>query len=178
MHDGVIQYLCAENSSGVNPCSGNTVQGISGASYTAPAGDMAVAPTTITTWDSCCGSLAPQPGPDPTVLQYMSHYPLPNDQTAGDLLNTAGFRFRDPTKTHKNWYIAKLDYNITSDARHRLSLTGALANENSDASSAAAPFLPGSPPEENVINFNKGLIAGYSAILSPTHQQLSLWICS
>jgi hypothetical protein len=164
MRDGVIQYLCLTTTS--PPCTGNTVQGISGASYTAPAGDMAVAPATITNWDST--SDAPQPGPDAAVLQYMSQYPLPNDQTTGDLLNTAGFRFRDPTKTHKNWYIAKLDYNITSDGKHRLSLTGALANENTDLGSSSAPFLPGTAPQENLITFNKGLIAGYTAVLSPT----------
>jgi hypothetical protein len=162
MRDGVIQYLCAQSSV---PCPGNTVQGISGASYTAPAGYYALSPAQITAMDST--SLGPH-GPDPAVLQYMSAYPLPNDQTTGDLLNTAGFRFRDPTKTHKNWYVAKLDYNITSDARHRISVTGALANENSDTSSAAAPFLPGSAPEENIVNFNKGVIVGYSAVLSPT----------
>jgi hypothetical protein len=169
MRDGVIQYYCASDTSGNNLCPvGNTVQGISGASYTAPADYMAVAPTTITAWDSCCGSLVPQPGPDAAVLQYMSHYPLPNEPGLGDTVNTAGFAFHAPTKTHKNWYIAKLDYNITSDARHRLSLSGALANENTDFGASAAPFLPGSPPEENIITFNKGLIAGYSAVLSPT----------
>ncbi|MGB6386151.1 MAG: TonB-dependent receptor [Terriglobales bacterium] len=162
MRDGVIQYLCLVGT----PCTGNTVQGISGASYTAPAGDMAVAPATITNWDST--SLAPQPGPDAAVLQYMSQYPLPNDQTTGDLLNTAGFRFRDPTKTHRNWYVAKLDYNITSDGKHRLSLTGALANESSDYGTSSAPFLPNTPPQVNQITFNKGLIAGYTAVLSPT----------
>jgi hypothetical protein len=164
MRDGVIQYLCLTTTS--PPCTGNSVLGISGASYTAPAGDMAVAPATITNWDST--SLAPQPGPDAAVLQYMSQYPLPNDQTTGDLLNTAGFRFRDPTTTHKNWYIAKLDYNITSDGKHRLSLTGALANENTDYGTNYAPFLPGTPPQVNLITFNKGLIAGYTAVLSPT----------
>jgi hypothetical protein len=166
MRDGVIQYLCASDINGNNLCpSGNTVQGISGASYTAPADYMAVAPATITNWDGT--SLGPH-GPDPTVLQYMTQYPLPNEPGLGDTVNTAGFAFHAPTKTHKNWYIAKLDYNITSDARHRLSLTGALANENTDLGTNYAPFLPGSPPEENVITFNKGLIAGYSAVLSPT----------
>jgi len=37
---------------------------------------------------------------------------------------------------------------------NRLSITGALANEDS----AGAPFSPGTAPETNVVNFNKGLI--------------------
>src|SRR5580704_7821408 len=156
LRDGVIQYLCLNRAL----CPGNTVQGESGASYMSPAGYRALSPAQITAMDGT--SLGPH-GPDPAVLQYMnSIYPLPNDQTTGDLVNTAGYRFRAPTHTTKNWYIAKLDYNITADAKQRLSLTGALAND----SDAGAPFLPGNPPETTVLNFSKGLIASYSSVLS------------
>jgi hypothetical protein len=154
MRDGVIQYLCQTAAQ----CPGNTVQGISGASYTAPAGYMALSPTQITAMDST--SLGPH-GPDPAVLSYMAKYPLPNDLTVSNY-NTAGYRFRAPTDTTKNWYIAKLDYNITRDAKQRLSVSAALANE----SSAGAPFLPGMVPEQNNVNYNKGIIVGYSAVLS------------
>jgi hypothetical protein len=91
-----------------------------------------------------------------------STYPLPNDATVGDGLNTAGYRFRAPTNTKKNWYIAKMDYNLTRDAKHRISVSAALANENE----AGAPFLPGAPPETDIVNYNKGIIVGYSAVLS------------
>jgi len=164
MRDGVIQYLCQTNPDGspnTTLCHGNTVQGNSLATYTAPPGYEALSPGDITAMDST--SLGPH-GPDPAVLSYMAKYPLPNDQTTGDLVNTAGYRFRAPTDTTKNWYIAKLDYNITRDAKQRLSISAALANE----SSASAPFLPGGAPEENIVNYNKGIIAGYSAVLSPS----------
>jgi hypothetical protein len=164
MRDGVIQYLCQTNPDGslnTTLCPGNTVQGKSLASYTAPPGYEALSPGQITAMDST--SLGPH-GPDPAVLSYMANYPLPNDQTTGDLVNTAGYRFRAPTDTTKNWYIAKLDYNITRDAKQRLSISAALANENS----AGAPFLPGGVPEQSNVNYNKGIIAGYSAVLSPS----------
>ncbi len=154
MRDGVIQYLCQTTAL----CPGNTVQGISGASYTAAPGYMALSPQQITAMDS--NSLGPH-GPDPAVLSYMSTYPLPNDLTVSNY-NTAGYRFRAPTDTKKNWYIAKLDYNITADAKQRISISGALANE----SSAGAPFLPGTLPEQNNVDYNKGIIVGYSAVLS------------
>jgi Carboxypeptidase regulatory-like domain len=158
MRDGVIQYACLNQDT--TTCPGNTVQGISGASYTAPAGYFALSPTQITNMDSAS---AGSHGPNPTVLQYMnSTYPLPNDATVGDGVNTAGYRFRAPTDTTKNWYIAKLDYNITADGRHRLSVSGSLANENA----AGAPFLPGSAPEQEIVNYNKGIVAGYTAALS------------
>jgi hypothetical protein len=158
MRDGVIQYLCLNQDT--TACPGNTVQGISGASYSAPAGYFALSPGQITAMDST--SLGPH-GPNPTVLQYMnSTYPLPNDSTVGDGVNTAGYRFRAPTDNTKNWYIAKLDYNITTDGKHRLSVSGSLANENA----AGAPFLPGTAPEQDIVNYNKGIVAGYTAVLS------------
>src|SRR5208283_3108055 len=131
-------------------CPGNSVT-VNSNTYTASPGYRILSPTQITQMDST--SFGPH-GPDPVVLQYMSGYPLPNDTTVGDGLNTAGYRFRASTHTKKNWYIGKLDYNLTSDGKHRLSLSGALANEND----AGAPFLPGTLPETTTVNFNKGLI--------------------
>ena len=159
LRNGVMQYYCLNGDT--TQCPGNSVT-VNGTTYTAPAGYMALSPTQITAMDS--HSLAPQPGPNPIVEQYMESYPLPNDATVGDGVNTAGYRFRAATHTKKNWYIAKLDYNLTANGQHRLSLSGALANENL----AGAPFLPGTPPETTTVNFNKGLIASYSAVFSPT----------
>ena len=163
MRDGVIQYLCQLNADGsinTRQCPGNTVKGLSGNSDTAPPGYFALSPAQITAMDNT--SLGPH-GPDPAVVSYLkSTYPLPNDSTTGDLVNTAGYRFSAPTHDTKNWYIAKMDYNITQDAKQRLSLSGALANE----SNPQAPFLPGTAPEQTIVNYNKGLIANYSAVLS------------
>ena len=64
----------------------------------------------------------------------------------------------------KNWYIAKLDYNLTKDGKQRLSLSGSMANENQ----AAAPFLPGQAPTSDLVNYSKGLIANYTATLKST----------
>jgi hypothetical protein len=160
MRDGVIQYSCLNQDTSL--CPGNTVQGISGAPYTAPAGYFALSPKQITAMD---GTSRGPHGPNPVVLKFMnSTYPLPNDATVGDGVNTAGFRFRAATNVTKNWYIAKLDYNITTDGTHRLYLSGALANQNS----AGAPFLPGAAPEQDIVNYNKGLLVGYTAVLSST----------
>lgn len=159
--NGVVQYLCLETTSGqlnTGQCPGNSVTA-NGATYTAPPGYEAVSPATLTAWDGT--SLGPH-GPDPVVEQFYASYPLPNDFTAGDGFNTAGYRFRGSTHNTKNWSIGKLDYNLTSDGRHRLSLNGSLANE----SLGGAPFLPGQSPEETTVLFNKGLIASYTAVFS------------
>jgi hypothetical protein len=167
LRDGVVQYVCATPSA----CPGNTVTGISGTTYTAAPGTQAVSPTQLTAMDTYSfqqagllpGYTGPI-GPDPAMLAYFNKYPLPNDYTQGDGYNTAGYRFAAPTHNDKNWYIAKMDYNITQDGKQRVSLTGALANENW----AMAPFLPGDIPEEDIVNYNKGLIANYSSVLSNT----------
>lgn len=161
---GVIEYLCQESTPGTpnaSLCPGNSVT-VNSSTYAAQPGYIAIAPSTITAWDST--SLGPH-GPNPVVMQYMSTYPLPNDlANDGDGLNTAGYRFRAATHNKKNWYIAKLDYNLTANGQHRLSLSGSLANEDNPQ----APFLPGTAPEQTLVNFNKGLIASYSAVFSPT----------
>ena len=157
LRNGGIGYYCLNGDT--MQCPGNTAI-INGTSFTAPAGYMILTPTQITQMDS--SSFGPH-GPNPAVLQFYGSYPLPNDLTVGDGLNEAGYRFRGSTFTKKNWYISKLDYNLTADGRHRLSLSGALANE----SDAGAPYLPGQVAEQTTVNFNKGLIASYTAVLSP-----------
>lgn len=158
LRDGIIQYVCQDPTQ----CPGGTVTGLDGKQFSYASGVMALSPQQLTAMDS--GSLGPH-GPDPVVINYMNTvYPSPNDFTTGDLLNTAGYRFRAPTTTDKNWYIAKLDYNITEDGRHRLSVSGALSNE----ADAGQPFLPGTPPETTTVNYNKGIIANYEASLTPT----------
>ena len=168
LRDGVVQYLCLETTPGTPntaECPGNTVTGLSGATYTAPPGDLALSPQQITQMDRT--SFGPTHGPNSVVINYMnSTYPLPNDSTVGDGLNTAGFRFRARTPSTKNWYIGKIDYNLTADARHRISVSGALANESDVNGTTGAPFLPGMPPEQTIVNFNKGLIVNYSGVFS------------
>jgi hypothetical protein len=167
LRDGVVEYVCDPSAT----CPGNTVQGLSGASYTVGPGVNALSPQQLTAMDTAgfqqAGLLPGYTGPigpDPTMISYFNKYPLPNDFTQGDGYNTAGYRFAAPTHNTKNWYIGKMDYNITQDGKQRVSLTGALANENW----AMAPFLPGDAPEQDIVNYNKGLIANYSAVISST----------
>lgn len=165
LRDGVVEYVCDPSAT----CPGNTVKGLSGASYSVGPGVNALSPQQLTAMDTngfqqaglLPGYTGPI-GPDPAMISYFNKYPLPDDFTQGDGYNTAGYRFAAPTSNVKNWYIAKMDYNLTRDGKQRVSLTGALANENS----AMAPFLPGDIPEQDIVNYNKGLIANYSSVLT------------
>ena len=162
LRDGVVQYVC---DSGAN-CPGNTVTGISGATYSAGPGNHVLSPAQLTAMDpagALPGYTGPV-GPDPAVVKFFNTYPLPNDFSQGDGFNTAGYRFAAPTSNTKNWYIAKMDYNITKDGRQRVSLTGSMANENQ----GNAPFLPGQAPTTDLVNYSKGLIANYTATIKST----------
>lgn len=164
LRDGVVQYACDASAN----CPGNTATGYSSATYSPGMGYFAMSPAQLATMDANAAANQPgllnayKPGPNAAMLAYFGQYPLPNDFSQGDGLNTAGYRFAAPTKNTKNWYIAKLDYNITKDGKQRVSLSGALANQDQ----ANAPFLPGTPPERSILNFSKGLILNYSAVIT------------
>jgi hypothetical protein len=169
LRDGVIFYQCDHTSATVaTDCPGGSVTGKSGAAYAIPA-PITNSDGSITAYNA----LSPQQitqmdplhlGPSPVMLTYLSakNWPLPNNTGGGDGFNYSNFTFRAPVKNTKNWYIGRLDYNITRDAKQRVGVSGALANENL----GDAPFLPGQASEHTTVNFNKGIIANYSGVIS------------
>src|SRR5207247_10012377 len=68
-------------------------------------------------------------GPNPAVLAIFKQYPVPNDFTTGDGLNAQGFRFNSPIHLSWNTYIARMDYNLTSDGKHSVFWRGSLQND-------------------------------------------------
>ncbi|MBL8204854.1 MAG: TonB-dependent receptor [Blastocatellia bacterium] len=65
-----------------------------------------------------------------------------NDSTQGDGLNTGGFRFNAPTPVKQNAHTARIDWTITGDQKHLLSLRGNYQNDLT----GAAPYFPDTPP--------------------------------
>ncbi|MES2390564.1 MAG: TonB-dependent receptor [Acidobacteriota bacterium] len=52
------------------------------------------------------------------VLSFVKgRYPAPNDQSAGDGVNTAGYRFTYPTPDLSTTYVGRVDYNLTPHQR-------------------------------------------------------------
>ena len=60
------------------------------------------------------------PGADQSLLNFMQTrgYPLPNNSSVGDGLNTSGYYFVSPARDHDNTYILRLDFQATTN--HRL----------------------------------------------------------
>jgi len=101
-------------------------------------------------------------GPSAGVLAIFNQYPLPNDNTTGDGLNTFGFRFNSPIHLKWNTYLARLDYNLSKDGKHTLFWRGNLQNDKDNSSQQ----FPGQAPRFTNLGTNKGFAAGYSATLS------------
>jgi carboxypeptidase family protein len=177
LRDGVIQYACAPilDANGnviqtaIQVCPNATpVQGISGKIYTAQPGNFALSPTNITNLDPL------GLGPSPVMLNYFNQTygnTVGNDSAAGDGFNYVGFRFRAPVSLDNNVVIARLDYHLTQNGKHLLFWRGALQNQ----SYPQAPFLPGTPPEQTILDHSKGFVVGYTAVLSPSTANTFHW---
>jgi hypothetical protein len=154
MRDGIMQYQCDDPTA----CPGGTVQGLSGATYNVAPGNQGISPTQLQALDPL------HLGANPVVLNYLRAFPMPNDNTQGDGLNEVGFRFRGPISIVNNWYIARLDYKLTANGNHTLFWRGALRNDTQ----GGVPYLPGTPPEQSLLDRSKGFTAGYTGVLSPS----------
>ena len=176
MRDGVMFYQCNSASATVaTDCPGGFVTGQSGKQYSIPA------PVVITEPDGshktiAYTALSPQQlqqidpthaGPDPAAMAYFQSLPLPNSNVTGDGFNYQGFVFAAPTRQTQNVYIARADYNVTQDGKQRLSLMGAMMDDSDDTCGGCQPYFPGQAPQGQTVYHNKGLVAGYSAVIRP-----------
>jgi hypothetical protein len=160
MRDGVLQYLCTDSTQ----CPGGSsfaVLGQSGQTYTPATGYMALGVQQLQQMDPI------HAGPNAAAMAYFQTLPAPNSNVTGDGYNYQGFVFAAPTHETQNVYIARTDYNITQDGKQRLSLTGALRDDASDACGGCQPYFPGQPPQGQTVYHNKGLIGTYSAVIRP-----------
>ena len=103
-------------------------------------------------------------GPDPAVLQLLQSYPLPNTDVVGDLLNTAGFRFKASTPLRYSTYIAKFDAQLDANGKHTVFWRGNLQNDNN---ANGVPQFPGDPPSSVQLFNNKGYATGYTWLMHP-----------
>jgi Carboxypeptidase regulatory-like domain len=151
LRDGIIEYPCAEPSA----CPGGSVTGLSGKSYSVPAGVNALNAQQLTAMDPL------GIGPSPVSLKYFNTYPLPNDTSVGDGYNFSGYRFSSPEFERDQWLVGRIDYKVTSNGNHTLFWRGS----GRDDIAPNAEFLPGTPPEYSTLDRSKGMVAGYTALL-------------
>ena len=118
--------------------------------------------TTLTAGD--INDIFPDVGVNPIGLAVLAdaaaRYPA-NATSVGDGFNTGGFRFNAPTSVNFNTNIARLDYNLTSDARHMLFFRG---NYQQDFVSFAPQFPDTPAPSFWAHPF--GFVAGHTWSIS------------
>src|SRR5207249_4104842 len=150
LRDGVVLYPCGDPSS----CPAGSVQGLSGASYTVPAGSAGLSPADLATMDPL------HVGPNSAMIGYFKTFPLPNDNTQGDGLgyDYSGFRFKGPIQKNYRYYIARADYKIMSNGNHSIFWRGALSNY----ANLGVPSYPGNTPEHRygMISVGHELVIG------------------
>ncbi|MBL8173594.1 MAG: carboxypeptidase regulatory-like domain-containing protein [Bryobacterales bacterium] len=100
-------------------------------------------------------------GANAEVLKAFQTYPLPNNTSSGDGLNTAGYRFIAPVGVRWNTYLARFDFSPSASGRHNLFLRGNLQNDHSNT----LPQFPNQPPNSVDLANSKGMAAGYNLLL-------------
>jgi Carboxypeptidase regulatory-like domain len=162
LRNGIMQYPCIGNPG----CPASGIQTLTSA-------DLRAMDPQCTGFGTCPLG----PGANPAVEKIFQGYPLPNTDTVGDGLDFRGFTFASPLPAKLDAYVAKVDYNITADGKHRLFVRGILNNDNqADRTSSSLTSVtddggeqfPGQPQQTVLRDNNKGISAGYTATLSNT----------
>jgi Carboxypeptidase regulatory-like domain/TonB-dependent Receptor Plug Domain len=103
-------------------------------------------------------------GVDQNVLTLLQQYPMPNDPTAGDTLNTQGYRFSSNADSSFNTYIARIDYHIDSHGSETLFWRGQTQNDKQPQ----AQQFPGQSAASTLLDDSKGSTVGLTSIISST----------
>jgi Carboxypeptidase regulatory-like domain/TonB dependent receptor len=95
-------------------------------------------------------------------------YPHANDLTAGDGVNTGGFRFNAPAGLTENDYVARVDYNLNSKMKlfGRFSIQRQFAPD--DVNFAGAEQFPGDPTTHGIVQNPWAFVIGHTWTISNT----------
>lgn len=110
-------------------------------------------------------------GESTAVLNLLNQYPAPNDNTVGDGLNTAGYRFNSSVPLKYDTYIARVDYQLDSNGKQTLFWRGNLQNDHyvpSTLTSSGVPQFPGQADSTITLQNAKGIAVGHTWIIAPS----------
>ncbi|MFL6334263.1 MAG: carboxypeptidase regulatory-like domain-containing protein [Pyrinomonadaceae bacterium] len=94
-------------------------------------------------------------------------YPLPNDLSAGNGINTAGFRFNSPSRLSSNNYTGRGDYNMTANQRlfGRVSVS---RGTTTDTTNTVAQQFPQDPESGLQVVNDYALVFGHNWVVTPS----------
>jgi hypothetical protein len=160
LRSGILEYQCTLLANGMpdtTTCPGGTVNGVSGIIP----GDYALNSTQIAGMDPL--KTAPGPGPNANVIAVLNQYPMPNDLTQGDGVNTSGYRFASKSASSFNTYISRLDWHITGNGNETVFWRGETQNNKQPQ----AQQFPGQPAASTLLDGSKGSTVGLTSVISP-----------
>jgi hypothetical protein len=128
-------------------------------------------PNSLAALDPCSGpSVCPGgPGANQALLSLLQTrgYPAPNNNGAGDDLNTSGYFFVAPLHSPQNTYTARLDYQATTN--HRLFARGTWENGKGGIGGVNLQVFPGDPlPSSSFQDHSRAWVGGDTWTISPT----------
>src|SRR6266403_4819251 len=102
-------------------------------------------------------------GADAALLSFVTgRYPSANDLSAGDGINTGGFRFNAPVRLAFNTYTSRVDFNLTPNQRLFGRFNIVRSSRTDDINNVAAQF-PGDPtPASQITQRDYGFAIGHT----------------
>jgi hypothetical protein len=165
---GTVSYINDSTDANGNPCAPG-----SRSNDPVTAGCVsALTPTQLAAAAGPCGATACDPEALGTNAAFFSfidgRYPHANDLTAGDGVNTGGFRFDAPAGLTENDYVARIDYNLSSKMKlfGRFSIQRQFAPD--DVNFAGAEQFPGDPTTHGIVQNPWAFVIGHTWTLSNT----------
>jgi hypothetical protein len=105
-------------------------------------------------------------GADAALLNYVnSRYPVANDLTAGDGINTGGFRFNAPAHRQDDTYTTRIDGNINDHNKVFVRFNFANRNQTDIVNTVAAQF-PGDPEPSQIVTRDWAIAGGWNWVAS------------
>src|SRR5262245_36574073 len=107
-------------------------------------------------------------GANQALLSFVNQrYPQANDLTAGNGVNTGGFRFNSPSRRSDNTYTSRIDWNATEKQKVFGSFRIARRTQTDTVNTVAQQF-PGDPETGQIIVKDYGFVVGHTWTLSPS----------
>lgn len=116
------------------------------------------------------GGTAVTPGFNPQLLTLLnSRYPAANDLSAGDGVNTGGFRFNAPNPDTVNTYTTRVDYNLTANQKlfTRFTFYNVHAINPAPLGGLGSIQFPGDPITNAIRQFDRSWVIGHTWIFNP-----------
>jgi Carboxypeptidase regulatory-like domain/TonB-dependent Receptor Plug Domain len=133
----------------------------------------------LTALDPCAqpGGICPAqgPGPDQSLLSFMQNrgyagtaaVPAPNSSAVGDGLNTSGYFFDSPLRSTQNTFVARLDYQMTTN--HRWFARATWERGTGGIGGVAEQVFPTDPdPSSSYVDHSRAWVFGETWTISPT----------